>query len=169
MSSVTLSPIDQAFKDFESAIAGTRSIRQGLIHDLKNKINIVEMDPNNESPRTIEVKVQLISTLAGLLKDEESVMERNVKLNLSRKESEDNGQVAASIGALLKAINLNGNNGGSGESKVNASVSMDEVEARAKDAGIEITEGELIECTGGPTTSAPVDDKKILEEPKKEE
>lgn len=169
MSSVTLSPIDQAFKDFESAIAGTRSIRQGLIHDLKNKINIVEMDPNNESPRTIEVKVQLISTLAGLLKDEESVMERNVKLNLSRKESEDNGQVAASIGALLKAINLNGNNGSASGAAVNSAASMDEVEARAKDAGMEITEGELIECSGGPTTSAPVDDKKILEEPKKEE
>ena len=112
---MSMSPIDQAFHNFEEAIQGTRSIRQGLIHDLKNKINIVEMDPNNESPRTIEVKVQLINTVAGLLKDEESVMERNVKLNLSRKESEDNTQVAASIGALLKAINLNGNNGGSGE------------------------------------------------------
>ena len=165
---MSMSPIDQAFHNFEEAIQGTRSIRQGLIHDLKNKINIVEMDPDNESPRTIEVKVQLINTLAGLLKDEESVMERNVKLNLSRKESEDNTQVAAPIGALLKAINLNGNNGGSGE-PANMSAAGAGVEEAFQKSGQEITEGELQECQGGPTTSAPVDEKKILEEPKKED
>ncbi len=149
---MVLSPIDTAFQDFATAIQGTRNIRQGLIHDLKNKINIVTMDPDNESPRTIEVKVQLINTLAGLLKDEESVMERNVKLNLSRKESEDNAAVAASVGALLKAINLNGNNAGVGDT-VNKSSATEELNKRASTEGIEISEGELLECVGGPTTT----------------
>lgn len=160
----TQSPIDAAFHEFTESIKGTRGIRQKLITDLSNKIDIVKMDPTNEQPRTIEVKVQLINTLASLLKDEESIMERNVKLNLSRKESEDNSHVSASIGALLKAINLNGNNT-TGTVVVDKQAATEALNARGSEHGVIISDGELIECSGGPTTSAPVDTKKIEQKP----
>lgn len=149
--SVLKTPIDAAFEQFASECSGVKIIRQEMIEKLRKQIAVINVDTEKDQARTLEVKLQVFNTLDGLLKSVEASSERNVKLNMARKDAENNEQVAASITELIKSIHNVGCSTSSNDSNINREQVTNAIADKADKLGITISEGELTECGSKPS------------------
>lgn len=89
--------------------------RVDLITKMKNVVNQVMIDPNNDPPRVIETKLQIINTFDGLLKSRESSAVTSAKTQMQKKNDETSESSKQMVIELLRNINVAvGHNTGTG-------------------------------------------------------
>jgi len=151
--------IDAAFEEIETEFGESRVVRKELIKNLRDVVANPEMkiSPYDKS-MMIQSKLMVIKTLDDLLKSNEDISVKKLKLQLSRSEGEQNGQVGATIVALLKSIRGNGDpaNPGEGVDRNDAVAKLKEMQQG--NAKLAVSEGETEPCGSTPTTDgdAPV-------------
>lgn len=103
--------IDQAFEEVEAVFGQNRVIRHEQIQNLREAANNPEMKISPfDKAMVIQSKLMIIKTLDDLLKSDEEVSLKKLKMKLARKDSETNGMVGQTIVALLKNIRATGEN-----------------------------------------------------------
>ena len=111
--------------------------------------------------------MDMYKTLDSLLKSDEDVSFKRLRVKLQRKDGETNGMVGAAVVGLLKELKLNQINPANGEGVKALENAQKELDSRieeikkggGKDASdLEVTDGELIECSSVMTVDRPPED-----------
>ena len=150
--------IDQAFDVFEEQYRENRTIRKEMIKKLREIVAKVDIDPAYEKSTVLLAKMDIFKTLDGVIKSDEDMNIKRLRLKLQRKNDESNGMVGAAVVSLLKELKLNTvseGNRGEGEkaledAKRQLDARMEQIQAEGGDAAkaIAVTDGEILE---GPT------------------
>lgn len=152
MSEVTKTPIDTAFEEVAETFGHSRTIRRELIGQLQKqigKIQITEFD----KPMMIQARLMIAKTLDDLLKSDEDVSVKKLKMQLARKDSETNGAVGATIVNLIKSIRATGEMFPEENGEVDRSAALKELKDKQEaNPDLTVTEGELEACGSMPTT-----------------
>jgi len=141
------SALDQAFDKFQEDTEDCRFIRKEMIEQLRKDLPKAQVCEGDKA-MMIQAKMSIVTTLNGLLKDVESAAAGKVKLRLSISEQESAGQYSKSIVNLLKMISVADAPKADGSTVVDDSQIQGDLEKRAAEEKIEITEGEISECSG---------------------
>lgn len=154
MAEKTKTAIDEAFEEFESTVGSNKTVRKEMIESLRKALANPEMAPSPyDKAMAMQAKVAVYKTLDDLLKSEEDVSLRKLKMRLARKDSETNGMVGQTMVALLKSIRATGELVGQGQG-VDHDQAMNALREKQAAGGkeLEISQGELEECATSPTT-----------------
>ena len=157
--------LDQAFEELANECNENRVIRRELIGQLRtaaSKMTIGEFD----KPSMITAKLLIPKTLDDLLKSDEDISIKRLKMKLLRNSDEVNSNIGQTIVNLLKNIRVTGE-----PSDTIGSVNRDNVieELQKKQEGnkdLAISDGEIEECGSLPSTDGnePVIKKKEKED-----
>lgn len=147
--------LDLAFEEFEHEAGENKTIRKEMIKALQKVVANPEMEitPYDKS-MLIQSKLMIFKTLDDLLKSNEDVTMKRVKMKLTRKNDETNGVIGESIVNLLKNIRVTAD--ADGNTIMDPTKTMDDLNKRVKemtDTGsnkikqqLAISEGELEVC-----------------------
>lgn len=157
MSEKAKTSIDAAFEEFETTIGNNRVVRREVIDMLRRQVPKCEIY-EGEKAMAIQAKMMVIKTLDDLMKSDEDVSLKKLKMKLARQDSATNGVVGQTIVALLKNIRATGENTGKG-AEVDHNAAMTELLAKkeAHKEALEISDGELESCGTSPTTDGNAD------------
>ena len=143
--------IDAAFASFEEVAQRTGCIRLELIESMRSTCNSMKV-ATTDPARLIEVKMAMINTLSGLLKDYDNAALQNVKLRLSQEENNNKAELSVSIAELLKQVtSMNPGNGNPYAPDLKKS--EDELNKKFTEANIDITDDEVSACGNHPKES----------------
>ena len=98
--------LDEAFKELEETCGNNRVIRREMIEQLRAQIPKVVQINEFDKALMITAKMSVIKTLDDLLKSDDEVSVRNLKLKLARKDSETNGMLARHLQDFLEVYVL---------------------------------------------------------------
>ena len=150
MNAAPMSAVDSAIANFEAVAQQTSTIRWEQIQEVRTLWNTLKNVGDN-APRMIEVKMTMMNTLNSLLKDQEGAALQNVKIQLSKKDAENNGVMAAQIVELIKQVQVLTPSAGHNSLGVpNADEANAKLNERFAEGGLDISEDELQECAGHP-------------------
>ena len=169
MSEKQKTALDAAFEEVESVFGENRVIRREMINQLRKQITKMEIS-EFDKPMMITAKLEIGKTLDSLLKSDEDVSVKKLKMKLARKDSETNGMVGQTIVNLLKNIRVNGEPSDNNESVSRDSV-MEELQKQQEvNKDLAISDGEIEECGATPSTDGnePVVPQKPKEEDEEE-
>lgn len=99
----TFTKIEHSFNVIENTFSENDNYRKSLIDKLMSKIDNMEL---TGSARDVEVQLQAINSVAGLLNDRDKQSNNYTKLVLSEKSDEDQMNVGKSVIELLKYIKV---------------------------------------------------------------
>ena len=163
------SQLDQALETFEAEVAECRVIRKELVQQLREDAKKMRIS-HEDKAMMVQSKLAIVNTLGSMLKDIEDSSLKAVKIRLARKEQENNGDYSKAIVEMLKMIRADGRDNGNTDRPVQSEEEVQKsIENRGKELNIEITPGEIEECTGSPSAPPPPEDKPKEDTPKAEE
>lgn len=152
MAEATKTPIDAAFEEVSETFGHSRTIRRELIDQLQKqigKIQITEFD----KPMMIQARLMIAKTLDDLLKSDEDVSVKKLKMQLARKDSETNGAVGATIVNLIKSIRATGEMFPEDQGEVDRAAALKDLKDKQdENPNLKISDGELEACGSMPTT-----------------
>lgn len=164
----TKNEIDQAFDTFEEQYKENRGIRKEMISQLRKQISKVEINPEYDKPMLIQSKLMVLKTLDDIIKSDEDMNIKRLRLKLQRKNDESNGMVGAAVVSLLKELKLNATsegNRGDGEraledAKKQLEARVEQIQAEGGDAAkaIAVSDGEILEGSTVMPLDRPPDD-----------
>jgi len=156
--------IDAAFDEVAQVFGENRVLRREQIQNLREAANNPAMKISEfDKPMLIQSKLMIIKTLDDLLKSDEDVSVKRLKMQLSKKDSETNGMVGQTIVSLLKSIRATGDQPDGSNTQVDHGEVMAELLEKQKDnKDLSVSAGELEQCGDAPTTDG-------SEPPRKEE
>lgn len=165
--------LDQAFNEIEEVFGQNRVIRREMIEALRKQASQMEIS-TFDKPMMVQAKLMIVKTLDDLLKSDEDVSLKKIKMKMSRKDSETNGMVGASIVELLKSIrgNKDALKGGGTSEGVDHDEALSQLkELQQNNKKLEVLDGEIEACGSTPTTDGetPVAVKKDTKEEDDEE
>lgn len=99
-----MNPIDEKFNNLDVVITNTQSDRQKLINKAMAVVDVMKLDPNEESSKMIEAKLGAITTVDSLLRSREDATMKHIKLALTKKDGETNEKNSQVIADLMKRI-----------------------------------------------------------------
>ena len=112
------SSLDTALNNLESTFTSVSSDRNFLIAKLKQSIDGIVLNPNEDSPRMTEVKLATIKALDDILRSAESNAVSMAKTQLQKKSDESSESTKQMVVEMLKQINLSvGSQNGNGVKK----------------------------------------------------
>lgn len=170
------SELDQAFKELEEDFGFAKESRREVIRNLRSQAASVKVSEYDKAT-TIMAKMTIVKTFDDLLKSDSDLTLQKLKMKLARKDSEMNGAVGQTIVAMLKNMRVNESLDNKGvDPTVDAQKELDarmeqlsrEGDEKTKKA-LTISEGELQESGGLPTTETPVTKLKPLKQTVTEE
>lgn len=162
------SKLDLAFEEFERETADCKVIRKEMVAQLREDVK--KMRPTEyDKAMTIQAKMSVVNTLRDMLKDVEDSSLKVVKMHMSRQEQENNGQYSQAIIQLLKMVRADGSDANHDHPAQKEEDIQNSIVKRSEDLKIEITEGELEECSPLPSISGSDTKKKDEPKPKAEE
>lgn len=143
--------IDEAFSELASVCDENRVIRRELINQLRSAAAEMKIDPYDKAT-VITAKLLIPKTLDDLLKSDEDITLKRLKMKLSRKDSESNGNIGSAIVSLLRSIKANGEQVEKGE-EVNRDGAMRELKSLQESNGdLAVLDGETEACGATPST-----------------
>lgn len=165
--------LDLAFEEFESEVGGNKVIRREMIESLRKALANPEMAPNPfDKAMALQAKMSVYKTLDDLIKSDEDITIKKIKMKLSRKNDETNGMVGATIIQLLKNIRVDGD--ASGNQQVDPNQAMDDIKKRTEEiaksgdskaaAAVKVSDGELEACEKVASDAARPDDEPTEDE-----
>ena len=165
--------LDQAFNEIEEVFGQNRTIRREMIESLRKQASKMEIS-EYDKPMMVQAKLMIVKTLDDILKSDEDVSLKKIKMKMSRKDSETNGMVGASIVELLKSIrgNKDALKGGGTSEGVDHDEALSQLkELQQNNKKLEVLDGEIEACGSTPTTDGetPVAVKKDTKEEDDEE
>jgi hypothetical protein len=165
--------LDQAFNEIEEVFGQNRTIRREMIESLRKQASKMEIS-EYDKPMMVQAKLMIVKTLDDILKSDEDVSLKKIKMKMSRKDSETNGMVGASIVELLKSIRGNKDalkGGGTSEGVDHDEALYQLKELQQNNKKLEVLDGEIEACGSTPTTDGetPVAVKKDTKEEDDEE
>jgi hypothetical protein len=101
-----LTALDKALNNLESTFSTISSDRNLLIAKLKQSIDNIVLNPNEDSPRMTEVKLATLKALDDILKSAESSAVSMAKTQLQKKNDENSEATKQMVVEMLKQINL---------------------------------------------------------------
>lgn len=146
--------LDQAFNEIEEVFGQNRTIRREMIESLRKQASKMEIS-EYDKPMMVQAKLMIVKTLDDILKSDEDVSLKKIKMKMSRKDSETNGMVGASIVELLKSIrgNKDALKGGGTSEGVNHDEALSQLkELQQNNKKLEVLDGEIEACGSTPTT-----------------
>lgn len=170
------SELDQAFKELEEDFGYAKEARREVIRNLRSQAASVKVSEYDKST-TIIAKMTIIKTFDDLLKSDSDLTLQKLKMKLARKDSEMNGAVGQTIVAMLKNMRVNESlDNNVADPTVDAQKELSarmeklsrEGDEKTKKA-LSISEGEIQETGGLPTTETPVAKLKPLKQTSTEE
>jgi len=166
MAENTKTALDAAFDEIQETFGTTRTIRREMIDQLRSQIGMMKIDPYDKAIM-IQAKLMIAKTLDDLLKSDEEVSIKKLKMQLARKDSETNGMVGATIVNLLKNIRTNGETAETNK-EVDRAAALKELKAKQENnPDLQISEGETEACGTLPTTDSNIPTKP--DKPKEED
>ena len=119
----------------------------------------------------VEAKLMIFKTLDDLLKSNEDLSLKKLKMRLARKDSETNGMVGQTVVALLKSIRATGEQPGDQSSQIDHNAVMAELKSKQGEhkEELKISDGELEACGTSPTTDGNTDVTAVANEKEKED
>ena len=160
--------IDQAFDTFEEQYRENKDIRREMISQLRKQVSKVEINPEYDKPMLIQSKLMVLKTLDDIIKSDEDMNIKRLRLKLQRKNDESNGMVGAAVVSLLKELKLNATsegNRGDGEraledAKKQLEARVEQIQAEGGDAAkaIAVSDGEILEGSTVMPLDRPPDD-----------
>ena len=145
--------LDRAFSEFEKEFDTSREMRRGAIEMLQKEVAKVQIS-EYDKPMMIQAKMMIVKTFDDMLKSNEDITLKKLKMKLARKDSETNGVVGTAIVNLLKEVRADREKGT--ESKIaDLAQAAEDIAKRGEDLGIQISAGELEECGDAPNSDAP--------------
>lgn len=164
MSTTQKTALDEAFEEVESVFSENRVIRREMINQLRKQVTKMEIS-EYDKPMMIQAKLMIGKTLDDLLKSDEDVSVKKLKMKLARNDSETNGMVGQTIVNLLRNIRASGE-----PSDSVGKVDRDDVTAELQkiqegNSELSITDGETEECGSTPSTDGEIS----VERPKETE
>lgn len=162
--------IDEAFEEFESECGGNKEIRKQLITKLVSAAQQMEITAFDK-PMAIQSKLMISKTIDDLLKSNEDLSLKKLKMRLARKDSETNGMVGQTVVALLKSIRATGEQPGDQSSQIDHNAVMAELKSKQGEhkEELKISDGELEACGTSPTTDGNTDVTAVANEKEKED
>lgn len=162
--------IDEAFEEFESECGGNKEIRKQLITKLVSAAQQMEITAYDK-PMAIQSKLMISKTIDDLLKSNEDLSLKKLKMRLARKDSETNGMVGQTVVALLKSIRATGEQSGGQSSQIDHNAAMTELKAKQDEhkEELKISDGELEACGSSPTTDGNAESIKAVDSKTKED
>ena len=164
----TKNEIDQAFDTFEEQYRENKDIRREMISQLRKQVSKVEINPEYDKPMLIQSKLMVLKTLDDIIKSDEDMNIKRLRLKLQRKNDESNGMVGAAVVSLLKELKLNATsegNRGDGEraledAKKQLEARVEQIQAEGGDAAkaIAVSDGEILEGSTVMPLDRPPDD-----------
>jgi hypothetical protein len=157
----TKNEIDQAFDTFEEQYRENKDIRREMISQLRKQISRVEINPDVDKPMLIQSKLMVLKTLDDIIKSDEDMNIKRLRLKLQRKNDESNGMVGAAVVSLLKELKLNATsegNRGDGERALEARVEQIQAEGGDAAKAIAVSDGEILEGSTVMPLDRPPDD-----------
>lgn len=134
--------VDKAFAEMDSTMMEMTSRRANLITIMEATLDKLNLNPNEDSARLTEVKLATLKTLDDLYKGQENVSMAKVKLALSRIDTQTNANVGQMALEVIKQIEMADCNKFSAANHQSGVDDDNQLEAAAKEAGIEIDECE---------------------------
>lgn len=134
--------VDKAFAEMDSTMMEMTSRRANLITIMEATLDKLNLNPNEDSARLTEVKLATLKTLDDLYKGQENVSMAKVKLALSRVDTQTNANVGQMALEVIKQIEMADCNKFSAANHQSGVDDDNQLEAAAKEAGIEIDECE---------------------------
>ena len=151
MSEKQKTALDAAFEEVESVFSENRVIRREMINQLRKQVTKMEIS-EYDKPMMIQAKLMIGKTLDDLLKSDEDVSVKKLKMKLARKDSETNGMVGQTIVNLLKNIRVNGEPSDNNESVSRDNVMEELQKQQESNKELAISDGEVEECGSTPST-----------------
>ena len=152
--------IDQAFEELDEIFGANRIVRREQIQNLREVANNPEMKISPfDKAMVIQSKLMIVKTLDDLMKSDEEVSIKKLKMKLARQDSATNGMVGQTIVAMLKSIRASGDLPEKPGQEINRDAAMAELLAKqeANKEELKISDGELETCGSSPTTDGSVD------------
>ena len=162
--------LDAAFKELEETCGSNRTIRREMIEQLRAQIPKVVQISEYDKALMITAKMSVIKTLDDLLKSDEDVSVRNLKLKLARKDSETNGMIGETVTRLLRSIRPDGKMLNEPGQDINRGAVMDELKnMQENNPELAVSKEETEECGASPSVDsdepiAPLKEEKDEEE-----
>ena len=145
--------LDRAFSEFEKEFDTSREMRRGAIEMLQKEVAKVQIS-EYDKPMMIQAKMMIVKTFDDMLKSNEDITLKKLKMKLARKDSETNGVVGTAIVNLLKEVRADREKGT--EAKVSdLAQAAEDITKRGEERGIKISDGELELCGDSPNSDAP--------------
>ena len=96
--------IDKNFEDLQRVTDKTSAIRVSLIDKIYGDVKKLQLKPDDDSPRTSEIKISMVDTLDKLLKSHETSTTNRIKLILQKENNKNSENAQSNIAELLKNI-----------------------------------------------------------------
>lgn len=160
---------DKTFDELNKVCEENRIVRKQMISLLSQQISKCEIS-SYDKPLMITAKMSVLKTLDDLLKSDEDVSVRNLKLKLARKDSETNGMIGETVTRLLKSIRPDGKLLNEPGQDINRGAVMDELKnMQENNPELAVSKAETEECGASPSVDndepiAPLKDEKDEEE-----
>ena len=143
--------LDEAFKELEETCGNNRVIRREMINQLRTQIPKM-MIGEFDKPMMIQAKLMIAKTLDDLLKSDDEVSVRNLKLKLARKDSETNGMVGETVTRLLRSIRPDGKMLNEPGQDINRGAVMEQLkDMQEKNPELTVSKDETEECGSTPS------------------
>ena len=143
--------LDEAFKELEETCGNNRVIRREMINQLRAQIPKM-MIGEFDKPMMIQAKLMIAKTLDDLLKSDDEVSVRNLKLKLARKDSETNGMVGETVTRLLRSIRPDGKMFNEPGQDINRGAVMEQLKGmQEKNPELTVSKDETEECGSTPS------------------
>ena len=102
-----ISSLDAAIAQVDSTFQSTDKIRDGLISKLSRVVNEqLQILPEEDHPKLLDSKMNIINTLKELLKDKENSVVMSAKVKMQKKDTESSDAARQMAIELLKSINV---------------------------------------------------------------
>ena len=154
MAEATKTPIDAAFEEVAETFGSARTVRREMIEMLRKQIVKCEINEYDKA-LMISAKMSVIKTLDDLLKSDQDVSVKKLKMQLARKDSETNGAVGATIVNLIKSIRATGEMFPEDQGEVDRAAALKDLKDKQdENPNLKISDGELEACGSMPTTDS---------------
>lgn len=103
---LVISSLEEDAAKLDQVLDGTADDRTIIKTKLMSVVTGMELDPDKDSPRDTEVKMQIINAATSILNDTDAQQFKRVNVKAKLKEIETNNQHAEAVMAFLKEVDL---------------------------------------------------------------
>lgn len=150
--------MDAAFEELETELKKNRASRQRAIDMLEQNLDFCKPSEYDKG-MMLQAKMTMLNTFDALLKAQDDSTIKRVKMRLSKKEAENNGEIGKSVVALLKSIRASGEDPEGKTEEVNHDAALQELKKKQEEnqEALKLSAGELEMCASKPTTEGDTD------------